>query len=1010
MRGGYDDPAMGTREGNGDFGGELRGYRESAGLSQEELAERAGLTAKGISALERGERQRPYPQTVRALAEALNLSDAERSALIAAIPRRGQGDVRVDTTRPLLATKWYVPRPRNGAIERPRLLERLHGGLDSKLTLISAPAGFGKTSLLARWLTEVDPQARSRAWVSLDAGDSDPTTFWSYVVAALQAAAPGIGATSRGYLADVQPPPIQSILATLVNELGSTATPMILILDDYHLVDAQEVHVGVAYLLEHLPRHIHVAIATRTDPGFPLARLRAAGELTEIRAVDLRFTQDEAAAYLNGSMGLGLAGPDVAALEARTEGWIAALQLAALSMQGRGDARDFIANFAGGARYVVDYLVEEVLHVQPEPVRRFLLQTSVLTRLTGSSTDAVTGETGGKAMLELLDRKNLFVVALDGQRQEYRYHHLFADVLLARLEDEHPDLVPELHRRASAWYGEHDEVSEAIRHAILAEDFDRAASLIEQAMPAIRSSRRDGAMLGWLRALPKHLIASRPVLSVHYAGALIDRGQIGGAEALLEDAERWLESTTDQRARPGERVASPIVTDDAEFRRLPGSIAIYRAALAHLRGDAISTVSHANQALDLVNPDDHLSLGSAAGLLALSRWAAGDLEGAYGGWRDAMAHLEAAGHVTDAVGCLIAMADIRIDQGRLGDAMRSYERGLRLATIGGAPLRGTADMHVGMSERAYEWDRLDDAAQHLVTSKDLGEHLGLRQNPYRWRVAMARLRAAEGDQAGAIALLDDAERVYVSDFYPRVRPIAALRARIWIDQGRLAEARDWARSEGLSADGDLDYVRAFEHLTLARLMIAESRADQRGQILAAASALLDRLLPSALDGQRIGHVIEVLLMQALAHQLRGDIPAAHRLLVTALGLAEPEGYIRTFLDTGPPMAALFGSLPKPEASSYVRTVVAAFDVGEQPSGAPRSIGHGLIDPLSNRELEVLGLLRTDLDGPSIARHLVVSLSTIRSHTKAIYAKLGVSSRRAAIRRGEELGLLPPQPR
>jgi LuxR family maltose regulon positive regulatory protein len=896
-------------------------------------------------------------------------------------------------------------------VERPRLIERLHRGLDTTLTLISAPAGFGKTSLLAQWLAEIAPHERSRAWVSLDAGDSNAATFWSYVVAALQAAAPGIGATARPDLADVQPPPIESILATVMNELGSSGTPMILVLDDYHLVDSMDVQAGVASLLEHRPPNLHVVVATRADPGFPLARLRARGELTEVRAADLRFTQDEAVAYLNGPMGLRLAAPDVAVLEERTEGWIAALQLAALSLQGRQDAGDFISSYAGGDRYIVDYLVEEVLHLQPEPVRRFLLQTSILARMTGSSTDAVTGETGGKATLEQLDRKNLFVVALDDQRQQYRYHHLFGDVLLARLMDESPDLVSTLHRRASAWCEEHDEPGEAIRHALHAGDVERAADLIEQAMPALRSRREDGAMLEWLQALPDDLIASRPVLSVHYAGVLIDRGRIQGAERRLSDAERWLETSADLAARPGPPAPAPIASDDLELRRLPGSIAVYRAALALLRGDTEATVSHATHALDLIEPDDHLGRGSAAGLVALSRWAAGDLDGAYGGWTEAMAHLEAAGHVADAVGCVIALADILIDQGRIRDAMHAYERGLRLATKDRATLRGAADMHVGMSERSYEWNRLDAAAQHLVTSKDLGEHLGLRQNPYRWCVAMARVRAAEGDQVGALALLDDAERVYVSDFYPRVRPIAALRARIWVDQGRLAEAREWARNEGVSAHDEVDYVRAFAHLTLVRLMLAESQDDHRGHLLGAASGLLDRLLESALHGRRTGHVIEVLLLQARAHQLRGDLAAAHGPLVRALELAEPEGYIRTFLDAGPPIAVLLASLRSHDAeSAYSRVIVAAFNVGARAGDERLSIDQGLIDPLSARELEVLRLLATDLDGPGIARQLVISLSTIRSHTKAIYAKLGVSSRRAAVRRGEELELLPPRRR
>jgi LuxR family maltose regulon positive regulatory protein len=908
------------------------------------------------------------------------------------------GDVTLDTTGPLLATKLYVPTPRAGAIVRPRLVDRLQRGIDGKLTLISAPPGFGKTTILAQWLSQIPPADRSRAWVSLDAGDSGVVPFWTYVIAALQTAAPGIGAAARSQLAAAQPPPIQSILATLVNELSASAPPLILVLDDYHLIEAPEVHQSVAFLLEHLPSHVHVVIGTRADPGFPLARLRAQGALTEVRAVDLRFTGDEAVEYLNGAMGLALADADVDALEARTEGWIAALQLAALSMQGRGDAGGFIKGFAGRDRYVVDYLVEEVLHRQPEDVRRFLLRSSVLARLTGSSTDAVTGEGGGAAMLEHLERANLFVVALDDHRQQYRYHHLFGDVLLARLRDEHPDLVPELHHRASTWSEEHDEPNEAIRHALLAGDADRAARLIEVAMPAIRSRRHDTAVLGWLQALPDDLVASRPILSVHYAGVLIDQGRTDGVDALLGNAERWLESRADP-SRP--------VVDEASSRRLPGSIAVYRAALAHLRGDVAATASHATRALDRIDPDDHLDRGSAAGMLALARWTTGDLEGAHAGWTQAMTHLEAAGHLTDAIGCMIALADIRIDQGRLRDAIRTYERGLRMAATGGAPVRGTADMHVGMSERCYEWDDLDTAAQHLVRSKELGEHLGLRQNPYRWAVAMARVRAAEGDPDGALELLDEAERVYISDFYPRVRPIPALRARIWIDQGRLAEARDWARTEGLTADAEMGYVRAFEQRTLVRLLLAESRADRGGPALATASALLERLLGSALDGGRMGHAIDVLVLQALAHAARGDTVAAREPLLRALALAEPEGAVRTFVDAGPAVATLVRSLDGPEASSpYVRRLVAAFDPAARAHGGARSSDQGLLEPLSVRELEVLRLLATDLDGPAIARQLFISVSTIRSHTKAIYAKLDVSSRRAAVRRGEALQLLP----
>ena len=332
---------------------------------------------------------------------------------------------------PLLDTKLYVPRLRHGQVERPRLMERLTRGAASKLTLISAPAGFGKTTLLAEWLVSPPGGERPLAWLSLDHGDNQSAFFWTYLIAALQTAAPGVGARALSLLQGPQPPPIETILATLLNELSAVPNDIVLVLDDYHVVDAHDIQDGMAFLLDHLPPRVHLVIATRADPALPLARLRARGELVEIRAGDLRFTQDEAAAYLNGVMGLDLAARDIAALEGRTEGWIAALQLAALSMQGRDDIPGFIAGFAGDDRYIVDYLVEEVLQRQPGPVRDFLLQTSILSRLSGPLCDAVTAEVGGKAMLEALDRGNLFLIPLDDRRRWYRYQHLFADVLSA---------------------------------------------------------------------------------------------------------------------------------------------------------------------------------------------------------------------------------------------------------------------------------------------------------------------------------------------------------------------------------------------------------------------------------------------------------------------------------------------------------------------------------------------------------------------------------------------------
>jgi LuxR family maltose regulon positive regulatory protein len=904
---------------------------------------------------------------------------------------------------PLLETKLYVPKLQRSLVARPRLSERLSRGAESKLTLVSAPAGFGKTTLLAEWLAAAPADERSAAWLSLDQSDNQAASFWTYLITALQTVAPGVGASALSLLQQPQPPPIETVLASLLNDLSAVPNDIVLVLDDYHAIDAHDIQDGMAFLMEHLPAHMHLMIATRADPALPLARLRARGELVEIRAADLRFSPDEASAYLNGVMGLVLTARDVAALEASTEGWIAALQLAALSMQGRDDIALFIAGFAGDDRYIVDYLVEEVLQRQPEDVRSFLLQTSILDRLSGPLCDAVTGQDGGKAMLEALDRGNLFLVPLDDRRRWYRYHHLFADVLRAHLVDEQPNRVPRLHRRASEWYDHNGEPSEAIRHALAGDDFDRAADLIELAIPAMRLARQEATARRWLEALPDELITFRPVLSVHYAGALLVGGQLEGAEARLRDAERWLETTAEAREGRKAPPTAMVVVDEEEFRRLPGAIAIYRAAQALALGDVAGTVIHARRALDLVGEDDHLGRGAAAGFLGLTRWREGELEAAHRSWADAVASLQEAGHLSDALGCAIALADIRITQGRLREAITTYERGLQVSAGQAAPvLRGTADMHVGMSEVLRQRNDLDGARQHLQRSWELGEHLGLAQNPYRWRVAMSRIREAEGDVDGALVLLDEAERLYVSDYFPNVRPIAAMKARLWVAQGKLSEGWGWAREHGLSAADDLSYVHEFEHITVARLLLAQGTRDRADHAIGEATELLERLLVAADEGGRNRSVIEILVVQALARHARDDVAGALASLDRAVALAEPEGYVRVFIDEGAPMAALLKLAAKQrKAPVYVRRLLAAVVTAE--GGA--TVGQPLIEPLSERELEVLRLLGSDLDGPDIARELTVSVNTVRTHTKNIYAKLGVNGRRAAVRRAAELGLL-----
>ncbi len=899
----------------------------------------------------------------------------------------------------LLETKLYVPRLRRGLVARPRLSERLGHWTESKLTLISAPAGFGKTTLLAEWLAAVPADRESVAWVALDAGDTEPAVFWTYLITALETVVPGVGASALAGLQGPQSAPIDAVLTTLLNELNTVTRDIVLVLDDYHEVDVPDIQAGMAFLLDHLPPRVHLVITTRADPALPLARLRARGELVEIRAADLRFTLSEADAYFDGVLGLGLAPQDVAALEGRTEGWIAALQLAGLSMQGRDDVAGFIAGFAGDDRYIVDYLVEEVLRRQPDEIRGFLLDTSILARFTGQLCDAVTGQHGSKATLAELDRANLFLVPLDDRRQWYRYHHLFAEVLRARLLDERPARVPDLHRRACEWHEREGDRYEAIRHAMAAGEMERAADLVELAVPLTSQRRQEATLRQWLEALPDEVLRRRPVLSNAYAGSLLVRGEVEGVEERLRDAERWLGPTGTSVDGPG----AMAVVDQAAFRRLPSSIAVHRAGQARILGDVTGTIAHARRVLELVGEDDHLERGGGVALLALAYWTIGDLEAASGSYPAAMASLEKAGHLSDAIGCGLALADIRLAQGRLHEALRIYERGLALANqADGSVIRGAADMHVGISMVLLERNDLDGASQQLLAAHELGEDNGLPQNRYRRRVALAAIRRAEGDLDAAVGLLAEAERVYAGDFSPDVRPVAALKARAWIAQGRLPEAWDWARERGLSADDELGYVHEFEHATLARLLLAQGTRDRTDRLVDDAIDLLGRLLEAAEQGGRNGSAIEILVAQALARHARGDIAGALGSLVRAATLAEPEGFVRVFIDEGPPMAALLKLAGKQSgAPGYLRRLLA--DIASTPGQGP--VRQSLIEPLSERELEVLLLLESDLDGPDMARELTVSLATVRTHTRNIYAKLGVNSRRAAVRRAAELGLL-----
>lgn len=903
---------------------------------------------------------------------------------------------------PLLATKLYVPTPRPHLVARPRLIQRLNDSLHRRLTLISAPAGFGKSTLVSAWIADCP---RPAAWLTLDEGENELARFLTYLVAALQTVAAHVGNEVLSVLHSPQPPPTEAILTALVNEITTIPDDFMLVMDDYHLLEAPAVDQALAFLLAHLPSRMHLVIATREDPQLPLSRLRARGQMTELRAADLRFTCQEATEFLNQAMGLELTDQEVATLETHTEGWIAGLQLAALSMQGRKDVAGFIRAFAGDNRYIVDYLVEEVLQHQPQAIRDFLLQTSILDRLSGPLCDAVTGGAAGAELLEILERGNLFVVPLDDKRHWFRYHHLFADVLRAHLIDQQPDLLPTLHRRASHWYQQNGSPAGGLRHALAAQDFARAAELAELAWPAMERGFQTATWLGWVKALPAEVIRARPVLSASFAWALLNKGELEVAERHLRNAEQWLDAGSGQGAPP----AGMLVADQAQYHGLPAVVASARAYLAQALGDISNTVKYGRQALACLPEKEHLQRGVAAALLGLAYWARGELAVAHDTLAGGLAAMRTAGNLLFSLRGTYALADIRLAQGRLRDAIATYEHALQLAEEqGGLTLRGATDLYWRLSELYLEQDNLAAATAHLHKGEELGKQAATHLWRLRLCLAQARTKRIQGDLDGALRLLNQAERLYIRTPIPEVVPIPALKARVWVAQGRLDEALDWVRAQGLAVDDELAYLHEYEQITLARVLLAQYRRDQDKDAIRGALKLLERLFRAAEVGGRTGSVMEILLLQALAHQAQGRTSLALPPLIQALALAEPEGYVRTFIHEGLPMAHLLaavaaqGTLP-----AYTGRLLAAFqsqerERAEQPARPPVQ---PLVEPLSPRELEILQLIAQGYSNREIGQRLFIALDTVKGHNRRIFGKLQVQRRTEAVACARELGLL-----
>ena len=898
----------------------------------------------------------------------------------------------------LLATKLHVPAPRPGFVPRPRLVGTLGGGL----FLVCAPAGFGKTALLADWLRA---DGRPVAWLSLDAGDNDPVRFWRHVVAALDRARPGIS-ERVGALVGPQVPSCQVLVATLINDLDAqpAENEIVLVLDDYHLIDAQQVHASLAFLLEHLPPGLHLVLASRSDPPLPLARLRARGQLAELRTDDLRFTVGEAAALLRESAGPGLPDAAVAALAARTEGWAAGLQLAGLSLRGRSDIAGFVAAFSGSHRYILDYLTGEVLDGQPDQVREFLLETSMLDRLSGGLCDAVTGRDDSQAMLEQVEQAGLFLVPLDEVRGWWRYHRLFADLLRARLQQQ-PGRTAALHRAAAAWYEEHGLADDAVGHALAAGATAWAARLIEQHFDETLYLRSEGETAQrWLAALPAELIESRPRLSLAQVLLAATLGRAEAMEPSLDAAGRALAgagAAVDEPFEPSAgKPASMLVN-------IPALIAVQRGFLAQLRGDAEGTAAFAAQALAELDGGERLLSSTVQGLLAAADWLSGRLADAEQAFVSSIAGWRAGQPISWGV---YQLGQVQRAQGRLDAAAETYTTTLDVAATSSLPPAGPA--HVGLGEVAYQRNQLDSARRQVTEGIALCRQFGYPAPLGTGLAALAWIRQAQGDPDGARAAMGEAGQAGLGPAVTGLlNPVPAQRARLMLAQGDVAAAARWTAERGLSPADGPGYPREPEYLVLARVLLAQDRPAQ-------ALELLERMLAAAAGQSRTGSVIEIGALRALALAACGDQNAAVDALAAVLALGGPQGYVRVFADEGAPMRALLARLaaaqPDQRApaggidAGYLAALLSACGQADAVPSRSRAAGAppGMIEPLTDRELEVLRLIAAGRSNQRIAHELVVALDTVKKHVTHVLGKLGAANRTEAAARARQLGLIP----
>jgi LuxR family maltose regulon positive regulatory protein len=915
---------------------------------------------------------------------------------------------------PILATKLYIPPVRANLVPRPRLIERLDECLNRKLTLISAPAGSGKTTAISEWVSiarrsyeEESPIKNRVAWLSLDKGDNDLNQFLSYLVAAMRQSEGGDETLGEGALIMLESPhpPINNILTSLLNEVFALSDRMILILDDYHLIEAHPIHDVLIFLIEHLAPQMHFIIATRDDPPLPLARLRARNQITELRAADLRFHSAETTRFLNQTMGLDLAREDIIALENRTEGWITGLQLAAISLQGSEDTAGSIKSFTGSNRFVLSYLIEEVLSQQTQSIQTFLLQTSVLNRLTGSLCDALTGQEDGQSTLERLDAANMFLIPLDNECRWYRYHHLFSDLLQQRLHQQQPEQMPKLHHLASLWYEQNGFIHEAIEHALQTEDFERKVHLIEQQADAIWERGEHGKFGRWLEQLSADMVFSNPLLCILQAETQYARGQMDVAKQSLQAAEQILNPITDRAI--DSKLQEMNHRSGSDRLKLLGRLAANWALLAYWQGDVPGIIQHARKALEYLPKEDLTWRSTVAIVLGDAHSIKGEIPAAYQAQLEALEACKAAGKIF-----LILIANVNLavtlrQQGRLQETLEICGQQLKLGIKRGMAKTVVIGWFLAIyGEVLAEINNLDGAIEEAKKGVELTELCGDVAMLSKSYLCLTRVFFSRGDIANAEEIIQKLEDIAgESDLPPGVpNIIASWKVRLWLSQDKLKAASQWIDERGLDIDGELPFLSEIEYIVLSRIFIAQGRLEESAKLLL-------RLQELAEAGGRTSRVIEIMMLQALNLESNGDTDSAIARLEQTLTLAESKGFIRIFVDEGPPMARLLHkAVSRGIALDYARQLLSAFPVvGSNQSEQPvtQSVETDFTEPLSTRELEVLHLVAEGLSNQEIGSRLFISLHTVKVHTRNIYAKLGVHNRTQSVVRARAFGVLPP---